>query len=582
MHNFFNILTVLAHNTTKGVIMDKNKLLDSLKSIFTYQETEEYEFSLTENNSDVDETVVEEATEYKNIFNTLSVNLEYLKARYNSLINSDIKFREFKFCARDKEYSAFLIYIDGMVDANSINDFILKPMLADKCKPSNPIATAISNNITVRKVKKFNLEDYIYNSLLPQNNVKVVTEFGEIISEINSGNCALFVDTVAVSFSIDTKGFKHRSIAEPQNEVVVRGSQEAFVEVIRVNTSILRRLVNNENLIVENTTVGKLSQTKVAICYLKNIANDNLVSEVRYRVNNLDIDYLISSGQLEQLIQDSGNTSFPQIISTERPDKVTNLLYEGRVAIIINGTPYVLVAPGIFVDYIASPEDYNLKHQFADILRFIRMLAMFFTLLLPGLYIAITSYHPELIPTELLFAIAESRESVPFPIIVEIIVMELSFELIREAGLRVPSPIGPTIGIVGALILGEAAVSASIVSPILIIVVSITAICSFAVPDFSLSFTLRFLRFLFVFLGYIAGFLGIALGLFVYVAILNSLKSFGVPYLSPYVPVQTKDTNSAFFIQPLWFREKRADFLKTKKPFSEGSISMLWKKTKNT
>ena len=562
--------------------MDKKKLLGSLKSIFTYQETEEYEFSLTENNSDVDETAIEKATEYKNIFNTLNVNLEYLKARYNSLINSDIKFREFKFCARDKEYSAFLIYIDGMVDAKSINDFILKPMLADKCKPTNPIATAISNNITVRKVKKFNLEDYIYNSLLPQNNVKVVTEFSEIISEINSGNCALFVDTIAVAFSIDTKGFKHRSIAEPQNEVVVRGSQEAFVEVIRVNTSILRRLVNNENLIVENTTVGKLSQTRVAICYLKNIANDNLVSEVRYRVNNLDIDYLISSGQLEQLIQDSGNTSFPQIISTERPDKVTNLLYEGRVAIIINGTPYVLVAPGIFVDYIASPEDYNLKHQFADILRFIRMLAMFFTLLLPGLYIAITSYHPELIPTELLFAIAESRESVPFPIIVEIIVMELSFELIREAGLRVPSPIGPTIGIVGALILGEAAVSASIVSPILIIVVSITAICSFAVPDFSLSFTLRFLRFLFIFLGYIAGFLGIALGLFIYVAILNSLKSFGVPYLSPYVPVQTKDTNSAFFIQPLWFREKRADFLKTKKPFSEGAISMLWKKPKNT
>ena len=279
--------------------MDKKKLLGSLKSIFTYQETEEYEFSLTENNSDVDETAIEKATEYKNIFNTLNVNLEYLKARYNSLINSDIKFREFKFCARDKEYSAFLIYIDGMVDAKSINDFILKPMLADKCKPTNPIATAISNNITVRKVKKFNLEDYIYNSLLPQNNVKVVTEFSEIISEINSGNCALFVDTIAVAFSIDTKGFKHRSIAEPQNEVVVRGSQEAFVEVIRVNTSILRRLVNNENLIVENTTVGKLSQTRVAICYLKNIANDNLVSEVRYRVNNLDIDYLISSGQLE-------------------------------------------------------------------------------------------------------------------------------------------------------------------------------------------------------------------------------------------------------------------------------------------
>ena len=562
--------------------MEKNKLLQSLKSIFTYEETAEYEFDLTKNDSGIDETAIEEATEYKEIFNTLSVNLEYLKVKYNSLISSDIKFREFKFCARDKEYNAFLIYIDGMVDSESINNFILRPMLSNKCKQSNPIATAISNNITVRKVKKFNLEDYIYDSLLPQNDVEKVSEFSQIISDINSGNCCLFVDTLSSAFSIDTKGFKHRSVSEPQNEVVVRGSQESFVEVIKVNTSILRRLVNNENLIVENTTVGKLSKTKLAICYLKNIANDNLVAEVKYRINNLDVDYLLSSGQLEQLIQDNGNTSFPQLISTQRPDKVTNLLYEGRVAIVINGTPYVLVAPGIFVDYISSPEDFNLKYQFADILRFIRIIAMLFSLLLPGLYIAITSYHPELIPTELLFAIAESRESVPFPIIVEIIIMEVSFELIREAGLRVPSPIGPTIGIVGALILGEAAVSASIVSPILIIIVSLTAICSFAVPDFSLSFTLRFLRFLFIFLGYIAGFLGIALGLFIYLTILNSLKSFGVPYLAPYVPIQDKDTNSVFFIQPIWFREKRSDFLKTKRNFTEGNISMLWKKPKNS
>lgn len=561
--------------------MEKNKLLDSLKNIFTYKETEEYDFSLIENNSDIDETAIEEATEYKEIFNTLNVNLEYLKVKYNSLISSDIKFREFKFCARDKEYNAFLIYIDGMVDSESINNFILRPMLSNKCKQSNPIATAISNNITVRKVKKFNLEEYIYDSLLPQNDVKKVSEFAEIISDVNSGNCGLFVDTIAAAFSIDVKGFKHRSVSEPQNEMVVRGSQEGFVEVIRVNTSILRRLVNNENLIIENTTVGKLSQTKVAICYIKNIANEDLVSEVKYRINNLDINYLLSSGQLEQLIQDSGNTSFPQLISTERPDKVTNYLYEGRIAIVINGTPYVLVAPGIFVDFISSPEDFNLKYQFSDILRIIRLIAMFFSLLLPGLYIAITNYHPELIPTELLFAIAESRESVPFPIIVEIIIMEVSFELIREAGLRVPSPIGPTIGIVGALILGEAAVSASIVSPILIIIVSLTAICSFAVPDFSMSFTLRFLRFLFVILGYIAGFLGIAFGLFIYITILNSLKSFGVPYLAPYVPAQYKDTNSAFFIDPIWLRERRASFLKTKKPFTEGPISMLWKKPKN-
>lgn len=561
--------------------MEKTKRMFNLfKNIFTFRENDLYSFSLS--NNTVSNPLDEKMTECKEIFNTLSVNLEYLKVKYNALINSDIKFREFTFTARDKEYNAFLVYIDGMVDSKTINDFVLKPlMFLNKDSKHKSIPIAISNNITVRKVKKFNLEDYIYDSLLPQNDIVKVSEFAEIISGINSGNCALFVDTIPIAFDLDVKGFKHRSVSEPQNEIVVRGSQEAFVEVIRVNTSILRRLINSEDLIIENTAVGKISKTQVAICYIKNIANDDLVGEVKFRVNNLDIDSIVSSGQLEQLIQDDGNTSFPQLISTERPDKVANLLFKGRVAIIINGSPYVLVAPGILVDFVSSPEDLNLKYQFSNILRFIRIIAIFFALLLPGLYIAITTYHPELIPTELLFAIASSRESVPFPIIFEIVVMEISFELIREAGLRVPSPIGPTIGIVGALILGEAAVSASIVSPILIIIVSITAICSFAVPDFSLSFTLRFLRFIFLFLGYIAGFLGIALGIFIYLGILGGLKSFGVPYLSPYFPSGNKDTDSTIFLKPIWLREKRDNFLKPKKIYAEGNISMLWKKPKN-
>lgn len=561
--------------------MEKTKRIFNLfKNIFTFRENDLYSFSLS--NNTVSNPLDEKMTECKEIFNTLSVNLEYLKVKYNALINSDIKFREFTFTARDKEYNAFLVYIDGMVDSKTINDFVLKPlMFLNKDSKHKSIPIAISNNITVRKVKKFNLEDYIYDSLLPQNDIVKVSEFAEIISGINSGNCALFVDTIPIAFDLDVKGFKHRSVSEPQNEIVVRGSQEAFVEVIRVNTSILRRLINSEDLIIENTTVGKISKTQVAICYIKNIANDDLVGEVKFRVNNLNIDSIVSSGQLEQLIQDDGNTSFPQLISTERPDKVANLLFKGRVAIIINGSPYVLVAPGILVDFVSSPEDLNLKYQFSNILRFIRIIAIFFALLLPGLYIAITTYHPELIPTELLFAIASSRESVPFPIIFEIVVMEISFELIREAGLRVPSPIGPTIGIVGALILGEAAVSASIVSPILIIIVSITAICSFAVPDFSLSFTLRFLRFIFLFLGYIAGFLGIALGIFIYLGILGGLKSFGVPYLSPYFPSGNKDTDSTIFLKPIWLREKRDNFLKPKKIYAEGNISMLWKKPKN-
>ena len=561
----------------------KKSIKDIQSQIFLYKETDKYDFSLPTTSNDTEEDIEENSNQIEKVFTKLADNLEYMKVQYNALINSDVIIRDFTLTAKDKDYTAFLIYFDGMVDATIINDFILKPlMLRNRANTYNeePFKTLPNNpSVRVRKAEKFNLEDYIYNKLLPQNSVKKKDEFKELISDINSGNCILFVDKLSTAFSLDTKGFKARSIGEPNNEIVVHGSQEAFVEVIRTNTSILRRLANTEDLVIESTDVGNISKTQVAICYLKSIANADLVSEVKFRVNNLDVDSLLSSGQLEQLIQDD-NSSFPQVLSTERPDKAVNHLFEGRIVIIVNGSPYVLVVPGVLIDFMSSPEDLNLKYQYSNILRVVRLIAAFFALLLPGLYIAISCYHQELIPTSLLFAIASSRESVPFPVIFEIIIMEVSFELIREAGLRVPSPIGPTIGIVGALILGEAAVSAGIVSPILIIIVAITGICSFAVPDFSLSFTLRFLRFIFLALGYMAGFLGIALGIFAYICTLVNLKSFGASYTAPYVPSSAKNTRSSFFVRPIWKREKRSGFLSPKNQFDEGSISMLWKKPK--
>lgn len=392
---------------------------------------------------------------------------------------------------------------------------------------------------------------------------------------INSGNCSLFIDTLDTAFDIDVKGFKQRSVSKAENEIVIRGSQEAFTESIRTNTSLIRRFVNNENLIIENIEVGNLSNTRCGVCYMKNIANDELVSEVKYRLNNINIDYLISSGQLEQLIEDNGKSSLPQLIATERPDKATNYLLEGRVVILVNGSPYSLVAPGTLIDFISSPEDLNLKYQFANLLKIVRILAFIITLFLPGLYVAITNFHQELIPTELLFAIVASRESIPFPIIFEILLMEFSFELIREAGVRVPSPIGPTIGIVGALILGQAAVDASIVSPILIIIIAITGIASLAVPDFSFSFHCRIVRFAYIILGYALGFLGICIGLFIHFLVVAGLKSFGYPYLQPYVPV-TRDYKGVL-LSPEWKREHRADFLNTKRPKKQPKISMSWK-----
>ena len=525
--------------------------------------------------------------EPQKIFTEIDKNLYFLKYKYNALICNDFIIRDFSLLAQNIEYKAFVMYIDGMVDSPVINEFILSPLMMrnranifdDKQKKF--VSEKKIDNVTLKNFKKSkekNLVDFIYNSLIPQNSVDKVTDFSDVYSAINMGNCMLFVDSLDTAFNLDVKGFKQRSIDSPSNEVVVRGSQEAFVENIRTNTSMIRRLVNNENLVMETLTVGQITKTQVSIGYIKSLANEDLVAEVRYRINNLSVDYLISSGQLEQLIQDSPESLFPQMVATERPDKVSNFLLEGRVVIVVNGSPYVLVAPGVFVDFITSPEDLNLKYQFSNLEKIIRLLAIFLSLLLPGIYIAVTNYHQELIPTELLFTIAAARESVPFPTFVEILLMEVSFELIREAGLRVPTPLGSTIGIVGALILGEAAVSASLVSPVLIIIIAITGICSFSIPDFSLNFTFRIYRFVYIILGYMAGFLGISFGIFIQLAIMCKLKSFGSPYINPYILGKNKRSISSYFIPPIWKRERTSSFVHAQKKFSQQKISMVWRK----
>ena len=572
-----------------------DKLKDFYNNYIKYNDEQEYSFSLDEKANEIESINSAENTEeyndfkkheqlkQANIFDSLNVNIDYIKNFYTYDLSTDVVIREFIVNANNKSYPACLVYIEGMVNTQLINEYILKSLMLKNKSNTNTneeITRKVTiNNVAVRKVKKFNLEDHIFTCLIPQNNMKKQNKFSEILSDINSGNCMLFIDTLNCAFSLEVKGFQFRQVSAPQNEVVIRGAQEAFVEVLRVNTSLIRRIVNNEDLVIESVTIGNLSKTSCAICYIKSIANDTLINEVKHRLKNINVDYLISAGQLEQLIEDKNLLSAPQLLATERPDKATLHLLDGRVVVLVNGSPYALVMPATLMDLLSSPEDSNLKFQYANLLKLIRLFACFFALLLPGVYVAITNFHHELIPTELLFAIATSRETVPFPTLFEILIMELSFELIREAGIRVPSPIGPTIGIVGALILGQAAVSANLVSPILIIVVAITGISSFAVPDFSLGFYIRLLRFLYIALGYLAGFLGIATGIFVHTTILASIKSFGVPFLSPYAPKIFSNNITKYFISPIWKREKRPDFLNTKREKLEPKISMQWKKT---
>ena len=555
-------------------------------NLFGYTPRDVYNFSLSNNSEDsefnISQNNIDSFEKSEDVNTDLSVNLDYIKTKYNLLINSDIIIRQFILNARGKLYNAFLFYIDGMVNSQILNHFVLEPLMPRNKsnlfnnEQNRVISESTKDNITVRKVKKFNLSDYIESCLIPQNNVEKNNSFEDVFSGVNSGNCALFVDTLSIAFDIDVKGFKQRGIDKPENEIVIKGAHEAFVENIRTNTSLLRRFTNNENLVIEGLEAGKLTKTKCAVCYMQNIANSDLIAEVKYRINNLDVDSILSSGQLEQLISDDNSLGLPKAISTERPDNAVQHLLEGRVVVLVNGSPFALILPAIMIDFLTSPEDRNLKSIFANFLRVIRIVCSFLALLLPGLYISITSFHIEIIPTELLYSILASRGSVPFPIIFEILIMEISFEIIREASLRVPSAIGSTIGIVGALVIGQAAVSAGIVSPILIIIVAITALSSFAIPDYTFSFHLRVFRFLFILLGYTAGFLGIGTGLFVYISMICDMQSFGVSYSTPYSHVKNSQ-NSGIILPPIWKREYRSYFLAPQKARKQANISMKWK-----
>lgn len=494
----------------------------------------------------------------------LSDSLNYMKKVYSIPVNGDIILREFDIIVKTKIIPAFIIFFDGMTDRKVINDDILQPLM-------------LLSNLEIKGDEK-DIADFVKDHLLPHNQLKQYRTYKQIIDQVNFGGCGLFIDGVDSAFAADVKGWEHRSVEKPITELVIRGPQEGFTELLRANTALVRKFLKDEDLIAESIEIGRRSKTPGSILYIKDIANESLVNEVKRRIKSLKIDYLIDSGELEQLIEDSTFLPTPQVIATERPDKVASLLSEGKVAIIINGSPFALVVPATLAGLIHSPEDSYVRFPYANLLRIIRIIGILSSLLLPGLYIAITNFHQEMIPTDLLLAIDASRESVPFPSVVEILIMEISFELIREAGIRIPGPIGPTLGIIGALILGQAAVAASIVSPILIIIVAVTGIGSFANPNFSLALGFRVLRFAYILLGATVGFLGIATGIFIQGIWLVNTKSFGVPLTAPFAPKTAKNWTNELTRAPIWKQEMRPDFLNAKDEQKQPEVSRGWVK----
>jgi spore germination protein KA len=387
---------------------------------------------------------------------------------------------------------------------------------------------------------------------LPVAGISDITDFQKLFLQLLSGDSILFIDGCSKALSISLRHWADRGVQEPSSQTVVRGPKDGFTETLRKNTALIRRRIKDPNLWIETQQIGTKTQTDVAIMYLKGVANDKTVAEVHSRLDRINIDAILESGYIEELIQDESYSPFPTVYNTERPDAVAGAILEGRIAILVDGTPFVLVVPALFVHFLQASEDYYQRADIATLVRLLRYLSFFLALLTPSLFIAVTTFHQEMLPTQLLISLASQREGVPFPALVEAVMMELTFEILREAGVRLPRAVGSSISIVGALVIGQAAVEAGIISASMVIIVSLTAISSFVSPNFNMSISVRILRFLFMLLGASFGLFGIILGLIVMVLHLNSLRSFGVPYLAPFAPFILKDQKDSIIRLPHW------------------------------
>lgn len=497
---------------------------------------------------------------------TISTSLEEnrlaLEHLYNLPQNRDLILRSITIPATPP-ISAQLAFIEGLADRNIINLSVLEPLML----LGNGNRQLYDGNLAAQLVKEY----------LPSNQVALAQTLRDVTDSLNWGDTAIFFDGVAEAVLIETKGQEHRSIDRPAIEQSVRGSQSAFTETLRVNTGLVRSMLRTNDLTTEMLSIGTRSNTTCALMYLKSVINPTLVEEARRRLTGISVDSISSSGMLQQLIGDHPLIPFPQMLSTERPDRVVAALSEGRLAILVDGSPFAIVAPINLFALFHSSEDFSFSWIAGSFSRLLRLAGAALTVIMPALYIAISYFHQEALPTDLILAIGGARERVPFPSIVEILAMELAFELLREGGIRIPGMLGSTIGIVGAIILGQAGVAANIVSPITVVVIAVTGLASFVIPDYSLGFAIRLTRFGFELLAASFGLVGVASGLIATTVTLCGMKSLGVPYMAPVGPKTTPGYDMVIR-GPVFSQEFRPDELNPQVKRRQASVSRQWKK----
>ncbi|HHV98522.1 MAG TPA: spore germination protein [Clostridiaceae bacterium] len=474
---------------------------------------------------------------YTDTYGPIPKSVEDVNARLSEIFSDCTDFiqREIS-CGKNGLIRILVAYFDGFIDKRVLNQDVVHPILD------------FFSNTELNESRSIYCR--LKECVVVNNDIKEAYDMQQAVDGIISGEALLFIDGDDKALVIGVKSPQGRQVEEPDTETSIRGAREGFVENLLTNTTLIRKRIKNPNLKMEMMHIGKQTQTEVCICYIKGIANEEIVREVRERLKKIKIDAVLESGVIEQFISDSRLSLFPTVGSTEKCDKLAAKLLEGRIAIFCDGTPYVLTVPYLFIESIQATDDYYDHAYFATFMRLLRIIALLVSNILPGMYVALVSFHQTVIPFNLMITLASSRHGIPFSPFSEAVLMIVAFEFLREAGVRMPRPIGQALSIVGAIVLGEASVAAGIASNLMVIIVAITAVCSFIVPPLIRATML--LRFVFLAAANFLGFLGIALSAVVVIIHLCRLRSFGVPYMAPFSPLTVSDLKDSILVVPIW------------------------------
>ena len=491
--------------------------------------------------------------ESRKVTANLRENEKYLRSRLENC--SDILIRPMRLGDKHK-VDCLMVYIEVAVSNMMLDDSALGKMI---------------NHFW--EISPEDIQEFVRHNSLGIADVKKLENLDESIDAMLAGNAVFFIDGYDKAMKISSKGYPSTGVMEAESEKVLRGSREGFSDSVKSNSALVRKRLRDTRLKVEEYKIGVRSHTLTQVLYMDDLVHEGLLEEVKERLEEFQIDGILDSGMLEQLTEDVWYSPFPQYQTTERPDRAVQEILKGKVVILCDNSPEALILPGNFSSFMESSEDWYHRFEMASFLRILRYLAVIMATVLPGLYLAVIRFHTQILPSALILSFAEAREGVPFSSVVELIFLELAFELIREAGVRVPGSLGNAIGIVGGLVIGQAAVEANLVSPIVVMIVALTALGSMTVPNEEFAAAFRLVKYGFLILGGYLGIYGIVLGVYLVIGHLAGLISFGIPYLVPFIKKEQKGSRGEGVLRvplrkrvlrPLYAREEQKIRLKRK------------------